>query len=284
VLLDFAVVNVVERCEAFSAKRFPQADMPILDDTEEVPVTRGSSWREFFDGHAPLYMGNTFTRNTTAEVDFLLEELELARGSQILDIGCGTGRHSVELAKRGYQVVGLDLSAGMLAEAQKAAAEAAVEVQWIHGDATRFVLRDVFDATICLCEGAFSLLDTDDDPMEHDLAILRNIHSALKSEGSFVLTTLNGYAKIRQFTQEDVESGRFDPLTLIETYTMEYDSPAGKKKTLVRERGYLPQELRDLFEQAGFHIDHIWGGTAGNWGRRRINLDEIEIMVVAKRR
>ncbi len=236
-MLDSAVMTLVERCEAFFAKRFPRAGIPVFDDTEEVPVTRGSSWRESFDGHAPLYMGNTFTRNTIAEVDFLLEELDVAQGGRILDIGCGTGRHAIELAKRGSQVVGVDLSAEMLTEARKAAAKAGVVVQWVHADATRFVSRDAFDAAICLCEGAFSLLDIDDDPMEHDLAILRNIHSALKSGGSFVLTTLNRYAKIRQFTQEDVESGRFDPLTLIETYTMEYDSPGGKKKVLVRERG-----------------------------------------------
>ena len=90
-----------------------------------------SKWEQFFNGHAPIYMNNGFTKNTLAEVDFLIEELKLPSGSSILDMGCGTGRHSVELAKRGYAVTGVDLSAGMLAEARKAAETAGVTVEWI---------------------------------------------------------------------------------------------------------------------------------------------------------
>ncbi len=86
---------------------------------------------------------------------------------------------------------------------------------------------------------------------------------------------------IRQATQEDVESGRFDPVVMVEVYSMEYDTPEGKKSLLVRERSYVPTELVMLFRQAGFEVEHIWGGTADNWGRRKIHLDEMEVMVVA---
>lgn len=78
----------------------------------------------FFDAHAPHYMNNAFTKNTIKEVDFVIEELKLPMGSTILDVGCGTGRHSIELAKRGYKVTGIDISAGMLAEARRAAKQA----------------------------------------------------------------------------------------------------------------------------------------------------------------
>lgn len=246
-------------------------------------MTKRNKWEEFFDGHAPVYMDNSFTKNTVKEVDFVLEELNLPRGSFILDMGCGTGRHAVELASRGYRVTGVDISSGMLAEAKKAAGEVGVEVEWIHIDATQFTSAKLFDAAICLCEGAFSLLGIDDDPVEHDLAILRNIHAALKPVARFILTAPNGFAKIRQFTQEDVESGRFDPVTMVEVSTVEWNTPEGKKSVLVRERGYMPTELMMLFHRAGFEVEHIWGGTAGNWGRRKINLDEIEVMVVAKK-
>lgn len=85
------------------------------------------NWENFFDGHAPEYMENIFTKNTLAQVDFLIEELDLTPGQFILDVGCGTGRHAVELAKRGFDVTGVDLSAGMLAQARQAADAAGVK-------------------------------------------------------------------------------------------------------------------------------------------------------------
>ena len=52
----------------------------------------------------------------------------------------------------------------------------------------------------------------------------------------------------------------------------------------MRERGFTPTELRLMLGQTGFEVDHIWGGTAGNWGRRTIDLDEIEMMIIATKR
>ena len=87
------------------------------------------SWQAFFDAHSPQYMQNEFTHNAIKEADFVIEELGLAPGSRILDIGCGTGRHSVELARRGFRMTGIDQSTGMLAEARKAAQVAGAEVE-----------------------------------------------------------------------------------------------------------------------------------------------------------
>ena len=91
-------------------------------------MTDKSTWERFFDAHAPDYDGNEFTKNTVAEVDFVLELLELPAGASILDVGCGTGRHAVELARRGYAVTGLDLSSEMLRVAAEAADAAGVRV------------------------------------------------------------------------------------------------------------------------------------------------------------
>jgi cyclopropane fatty-acyl-phospholipid synthase-like methyltransferase len=244
---------------------------------------RNNPWERFFDAHAPEYMTNVFTRNTLAEVDFIVNHLNLPTGSTILDIGCGTGRHSVELAKRGYKMTGVDLSSGMLAEAAKAAKEAGVEIELIHADATTFESNHEFDAAICLCEGAFALLSPDDDPVEHDTAILQNTHAALKPGAPFVLTTLSALKKIRQFGRDDIAIGLFDPMTLTETCEMEFETPEGKQSVTVKERGYVPTELKVMLRQNGFDVENMWGGTAGHWAEREIDPDEYEIMVIAHR-
>jgi 2-polyprenyl-3-methyl-5-hydroxy-6-metoxy-1,4-benzoquinol methylase len=246
-------------------------------------MTTKGEWERFFDGHAPQYMDNPFTGNTVEEVTFLLDEFKLPPGSWILDVGCGTGRHAVELAKRGYQITGVDISAGMLAQAQETAAETGVTIEWMQADATQFSTTRPYDAAICLCEGAFGLLNTGEAPGDHDLRILRRTRAALQPGGRLVLTTLNGLAKIRRCTQADVQSGRFDPLTMIELLTVESQTERGQEEVTLAERGYLPQELIRLFGEAGLEVEHIWGGTAGNWGHRQIDLDEMEIMVVARK-
>ncbi len=201
-------------------------------------MTPQNQWEAFFDQHAPHYMQNAFTKNTVAEVNFLLEELRLPPGSSILDMGCGTGRHAIELARHRYQVTGVDISAGMLAEAEKAATEAGVTVEWVHSDATKFTASKLYDAAVCLCEGAFGLLSTDEDPIEHDNAILCNVSNALKPGAPFILTTLNSLAQIRKLTPQDVEQGRFDPITMLENADEEWDLPEGKKIVHIRERRY----------------------------------------------
>ncbi len=240
-----------------------------------------NEWEYFFDHHAPSYMENVFTKNALEEVDFMLQELALPAGSQILDVGCGTGRHSVELARRGFQMTGIDISTGMLKEAQRYADQLGVEVDLIHADATTYKAEKEFDAAICICEGAFGLLGSYEDPYERDLNILRNINRALKADGLLILTVLNGLRKIRAATQEMITDGTFNPLTLTETFPMEYED-AGEVKTItVRERGFAPSELVLILRVAGFSVEQIWGGTAGNWQRRAVDMDEIEIMAIA---
>ncbi len=246
-------------------------------------IKKTSEWQKFFDGHAPVYMDNIFTKNTVREVDFLLKELSLKKESSVLDMGCGTGRHSIELAKRGYKLTGVDLSSGMLSQAKKQAKEAKVKVEWVQADATRFKSKKPFDAAICLCEGAFGLLGLTDDPWDHDYAILRNINSSIKPKAKFILTALNGCAMIRHYAQKDVKSGEFDPLTIVKTHPMEYETPKGKKSVVLKEKGFIATELSMLFILAGFEVEHIWGGTAGNWGKRKLDLDEIEIMFIGRK-
>lgn len=236
-------------------------------------------WQEFFDGHAPAYDENVFTKATEVEVRFLVDALQRDPGAAILDVGCGTGRHAIALAQLGYRVTGLDLSPGMLAQARHKAEAAGVAVTWVQGDATTMSFDRCFDAAICLCEGAFGLLNPGDDPIGQPLSILRNIASALRPGGPFVLTVLNALRPVRLYTPEDLSAGRFDPLSMTELS----DAPGANthRPVPLRERSFVPTELRLLLETAGFEVAWMGGGTAGNWGRRPLDLDEYEIMVIA---
>jgi len=144
-----------------------------------------------------------------------------------------------------------------------------------------FSFPQKFDAAICLCEGAFGLLGPGDDPIEQPLSILRNISRSLKPEATAVFTVLNGVAMLRKYRNQDVAEGRFDPLTIVES--SECSPRKGLPAVAVRERGFVATELILLFRLTGMSVINMWGGTAGNWGRRTLDLDEIEIMIVARK-
>lgn len=247
--------------------------------TDMSPV----DWQAFFTAHAPHYDENGFAQNTVAEIDFFLNLFPLQRGARILDIGCGTGRHAVELAKRGFDVTGLDLTPAMLARASAKAEAAGVSVNLVQGNARAFSFDVPFDAAICLCEGGFGLLGAGEDPDEQAAGIFQSAHRALKPGGSFLLTGLNGYSAIRRFQDESTISGAFDPATMIAEYDDEWDLPEGKQIVTVRERLFIAPEVVRHLRNAGFRVDAVYGGTAGHWDRRPLMLDEVEAMFVCRR-
>ncbi len=243
-------------------------------------MVKKNVWEEFFDIEALHYLDEPFTKNTEEEVEFIMQEFGLPTGAKILDVGCGVGRHSIELARRGYKVTGVDISRGMLNEARKRAEKAGVKVEFIKADATKFKREEEFDGAICLCEGAFSLIGSGDDPIEHDLAILRNVYDSLKPGGKFLLTALSALGRVKGATNEDIEKGLFDPNVM--TFFEEIGAPDGTKFP-IRERVYVPTELYLMFKMVGFNVLGIWGGTAGRWGKRKVDFDDIEIMVLAEK-
>ena len=151
----------------------------------------------------------------------------------------------------------------------------------IKSDATSFSFDKKFDAVICLCEGSFGLLGGEDDALSQPLAILRNVSGALKDGGKCLFTVLSGFAMARRHSQEDVQGGSFNPLSLSEA--SELPPTPGFEPIKVRERAFVPTELRLMFDLAGMKVLNIWGGTAGTWNRQKINLDEMEIMVVGQK-
>ncbi len=238
-------------------------------------------WQRFFDSHAAAYEDNPFTKHTAAEVDFFLSLYPLIPGNTVLDVGCGTGRHSIELAKRGFKVTGLDLSAGMLEIAKANSGD--LEIEWLQADATDFKLDTKFDAALCLCEGAVGLIEKGEDAEQHDLAIFRNIAQSLKPNAPFLLTALNAYSTIRQMSDEHVHEGRFNPASMISSYQDQWDLPDGARIMTIYERLFIAPEVVKMLTASGFTVDNVYGGTAGYWARRALSLDEVEAMYACRR-
>ena len=113
-----------------------------------------------------------------AEVNFIEESLGVERGGALLDLACGTGRHAVELAKRGYQVVGFDLSLAMLALAGDEAQERSAKLNFVQGDMREMSFAEQFDGVFCW-NTSFGYFDE-----EKNALIVDRIHSALKGGGS----------------------------------------------------------------------------------------------------
>lgn len=243
-----------------------------------------NQWQAFFDQHAPHYMDEPFVAGTLGEVDFLIEHLHLSPDMQILDMGCGTGRHALELARRGYTVTGVDLSDGMLAQGRAAAAaENLTTVTFVQADATQYQTDTPFDRVYCVCEGALGLIGVGNDPQAHNMAVLRNLFNALKPGGQMLITVLNAMRHIRAYQDADVAAGRFDPATLTEIGTITTGEGEAALTVQALERGFVIPELRLMLEVVGFSVAHIGGGTAGNWGIRPVALDEYELLAIAKR-
>jgi SAM-dependent methyltransferase len=113
--------------------------------------------------------GMPWTGATVDEVDFVAELVGLAAPRRILDVACGEGRHAIELAKRGHQVVGVDISATLLESAREAAAAAGVgNIQFEQMDIRAIPFEAEFDVVVNLWEGAIGYLE---DDAENNLAL-----------------------------------------------------------------------------------------------------------------
>jgi 2-polyprenyl-3-methyl-5-hydroxy-6-metoxy-1,4-benzoquinol methylase len=110
-------------------------------------MPRAEIWRVLGDFAGAEYLKYSFTRGTEREVEALMALLDLETGARILDVGCGPGRHAYALARRGFEVVGVDISAGFVAAATAGAPPGATFVQ---ADAVEVGYDEEFDAVISL--------------------------------------------------------------------------------------------------------------------------------------
>lgn len=247
-------------------------------------------YEELFQDFADKYDREIFTSGTAGEVDFIQKEAGFSRDLHILDIGCGTGRHSLELARRGYNVTGIDLSASMIAKAEELAKKENLEIEFQIRDARDFNFNESIDLAIMICEGAFPLMESD----EMNFSILKNAFSSLKTGGRFIFTTLNGlfplFNSVKEFINkgesQGISSGNtFDLMTFRDHSVYETEDDLGNKKILnCNERYYVPSEITWLLRSAGFRKSEIFGCKLGAFSRNDIlSTNDFEMLVVAEK-
>ncbi len=250
-------------------------------------------WYEaLFENYARKYDKECYVQGTAGECDFIEQEIARDRSLKIIDIGCGTGRHAIELTKRGYTVTGVDLSENQIKRAREKAQEAGVVIDFQTHDARDLAFDGEFDLAIMLCEGGFSLMETD----EMNFQILKSATKALKSKGKLIFTTLNGlfplFHSVAEFYKSAQKEGQsqckecsFDLMTFRDHNSVVFEDDSGNKEELTcNERYYMPSEITWLLKALGFKRIDIFGTKLGAYSRNdKLTIDNFEMLIIAEK-
>ncbi|HEV7864830.1 MAG TPA: class I SAM-dependent methyltransferase [Acidimicrobiia bacterium] len=243
----------------------------------------GRHWFEDVADHlGSAYLRYSFTKGTDQEVDFLVDCLGLVPGARILDVGCGPGRHAHALGRRGFEVVGVDISERFIALARDATPPGST-VTFERADARALPFASEFDAAISLCQGAFGLSAGGDEPAEAldpDRAVLEGMARALRPGGRLALSAFSAYFQVRFLGEADsfdAERGVNHERTAVRNEEG-VEVPADLWTTC-----FTPRELRLLAEAAGLRPEHVWSVTPGDYARRPPDIDHPEFLLAATR-
>jgi len=228
------------------------------------------AWHEddaFWEALGPLMFTEKLWAAAPAEIDAILELVTLPPGASVLDLGCGVGRHSLELARRGYQVTGLDRTAAYLVEARKRARKEGLPGAFLMADMREFVRHAAFDVVLSLLT-SFSYFEDAADNMR----VLVNVARSLKPEGRFVLQLMGKEVLARIFQARDWREQ--DGTYFLQERTLSNNWGWMQNRWILIQDGtvqefnvshwiYSAAELVSLLTSSGFaHVD-IYGDLEG---------------------
>jgi SAM-dependent methyltransferase len=230
-----------------------------------------AAWYEnddFWETWAPYLFSQARLRNASAEVDQIIELLQLAPDASLLDFCCGVGRHCLEFARRGYAVTGVDRTRAYIERARAQSGAEGLTVEFVETDARAFRRPGAFDAAISM----FTSFGYFEDPAD-DLKTAQVLHNALKPGGRLVIDILGKEVLARKFTERvwhQHEDGTFGlEERKIRSGWDWIDSRwilinAGKIwEGVVSTRIYSGAELVDLLKRAGFTGVRLHGNLSG---------------------
>jgi SAM-dependent methyltransferase len=230
-----------------------------------------------------------WTDRTAPEVDRVAKILQTQGGERVLDMACGSGRHSLELRRRGFDVVGTDISPDLIEIARREAAEAGLEVDFVEADLRALDFEDDFDLVLNLNDGAIGYLESD----EENLRAFATIARALRPGGRNLVQLPNVlYARERLPQRSWIPAS-----SMVELVEHRWNKKAKRlegKMVAVRfgevlenldgieftQRLYTVDELRDIYASVGMELLRVYNGS----GRpKEPKSSQFEIFVEARK-
>lgn len=201
---------------------------------------------------------------TISEVNFLIDETLIPLQSNILDLCCGTGRHSIRFAELGYNVVGLDISSDFLEIAAEKSQQLGLSIEWVNSDMRYIPFEDKFDLVFIMF-GAWGFFEEDHE----NYAVYKEVKKALKMNGHFILDFFNRDWIMRHFqpaywverkTGYFLEKRHFDNSKgrlNTENLFIKRDGKILKWETSIR--AFTLQEIIKSLDHEGFRICNVYG-------------------------
>jgi SAM-dependent methyltransferase len=241
--------------EWFNDKSFWEQYAPIMFDNKrwaEVPAVADGVTRM---ARFPLYEYPPVYKSAEANAP---------GGPAVVDLCCGFGRISLELARRGFAVTGVDLTPAYLDTARNDAAYEHLEAEFVHDDVRRFKRPNAFDLAVNLYI-SFGYFGSQED----DLLFARNVRESLRDGGCFIIETLGKEIAVRDFVEAEwFERAGYFVLTKYEAVNsweglknrwILIDKEGKKTERVFTQRLYAATELRRFLLDAGFSAVELYG-------------------------
>ena len=233
--------------------------------------TKEGLWHEqtsFWETFAPLIFSSKVVLAASQEAEQLVNLLNLQQDSIICDMCCGVGRHSLELARRGFKVTGVDRTASYLQEAKRKADAECLDIEFVNEDIRDFCRPDSFDVVLNLYT-SFGYFEKHAD----EKTSLMNIYKSLKRGGRFVIELMGKEVLARIFQERRwwEEGG----VIVLEEATLSKDwSLVNSRWIIIRDgkrdefrfslRLYSAAQLSGLLKSCGFEQVEIYGDLGGS--------------------
>lgn len=286
-----------------------QDQLPFELSEEEINNLLETSDNVAHTAYSRMVVSNSqkWTTHTKKDVDYVLKQCNLSSGSNIIDWGCGQGRHSIELAQRGFTVTGIDYVDNNIEIAQKNM-DPSINITWYVGDCRTIKLLEPCDMALCL----YDVIGTYADEYNNKL-ILENIYRHLKLGGIAFISVMNRHLtesiakykfslkkepnkllNIKPSQTMEKTGNIFDP----DYYLMDTETGVVYRREqfregrslpvelIVRDKRFYDKEICNLCQSVGFIVDSIRFVNASNWDNELSPTDskakEILIKLIKK--